>query len=166
MRVLFWCLFPELRSNDTSSPCLTHRSLLSWWRHNRLLMTSQWPDDCDAITWKMISNSFDIDFIHSDIHGPSCKKLSYHTPQWSVPIHLYYIFNDGITKVIAWVINSILHTTKLIYPCLNIRKLCQEARDIKIESNIVTYSNKPQGIICKYILTGLLANWDKQISDK
>ena len=26
----------------TSSPCLTRRSLLCWWRHNRLLMTSQW----------------------------------------------------------------------------------------------------------------------------
>ena len=45
-----------------------------WWRHNWLLMTSQWPDNCDAIKWIMISNSLDIDFIHSDIHGQSCKK--------------------------------------------------------------------------------------------
>ena len=45
-----------------------------WWHHNRLLMTSQWPDYCDAITWIMISNSLDIDFIHGDIHGRSCKK--------------------------------------------------------------------------------------------
>ena len=132
-----------------------------------LLMTSQWPDNCDAITWKVISDSFDIDFVHGDIHDRSCRKLSYRTPQWDVPIHLYYIFNDGLTNVIAWVINSILHTDKIIYPCPNIRKLCQEARYIKIESNIVTYSNKPQGIICTYILTYLLqANWDKQISDK
>ena len=40
-------------------------------------MTSQWPDNCDAITWKVISNSLDIDFIHGDIHGRSCKNLSY-----------------------------------------------------------------------------------------
>ena len=25
--------------------------------------------------WQVISNSLDIDFIHGDIHGRSCKKL-------------------------------------------------------------------------------------------
>ena len=62
----------------------THRRRVSparfsfcWWRHNRLLMTSQWPDNCDAITWIVISNSLDIDFIHGDIHDRSCKKMSY-----------------------------------------------------------------------------------------
>ena len=50
----------------------------SWWRHNLLLITSQWPDNCNAITWIAISNSLDIDFIHGDIHGPSCKKCSLH----------------------------------------------------------------------------------------
>ena len=50
------------------------RFLFCWWRHNRLLMTSQWPDNCDAITWIVISNLLDIDFIHGDIHGRSCKK--------------------------------------------------------------------------------------------
>ena len=30
-------------------------------------MTSQWPDNCYASTWKVISNSLDIDFIHGDI---------------------------------------------------------------------------------------------------
>ena len=45
-----------------------------WWRHNQLLMTSQWPDNCDAISWILISNSLDIDFIHGDIHDRSCKK--------------------------------------------------------------------------------------------
>ena len=54
-----------------------------WWRHNRLLMTSQWPHNCDAITWIVISNSLDIDFIHSDIHGRSCKKLLYQGPHLS-----------------------------------------------------------------------------------
>ena len=51
---------------------------LCWWRHNWLLMTSQWHDNCDVITWIMISNLLDIDFIHSDIHGQSCKKVSYY----------------------------------------------------------------------------------------
>ena len=40
-------------------------------------MTSQWPDNCDAVTWIMISNSLDIDFIYGDIHGRSCKKAIY-----------------------------------------------------------------------------------------
>ena len=118
-RGLFWCLFPELRSNEGNkhqnntrvsaetvhhestyiishltrhnesittlkTTIFTHRSRVSlarfsfcWWRHNRLLMTSQWPDNCDAITWIMISNSLDINFIHGDIHGRSCKKLGF-----------------------------------------------------------------------------------------
>ena len=46
-----------------------------WWCHNRLLMTSQWPDNCGGITWIIISNWLDIDFIHHDIHSWSCKKL-------------------------------------------------------------------------------------------
>ena len=122
-RELFWCLFPELRSNEgnkhqnntwvsaetvhhkstyinlfltwhnesinddkndnlyTYFPIFTHRPRVSlawcsvcWWRHNRLLMTSQLPDNCDAVTWIVISNSLDIDFIHGDIHARSCKK--------------------------------------------------------------------------------------------
>ena len=51
----------------------THRPRVSpallpfwWWHHVRLLMTSQWADNCDAIT-----NSLDIDFIPGDIHGRS-----------------------------------------------------------------------------------------------
>ena len=60
----------------------THRPRVSFarltlccWRHNRLLMTPQWPGNCDAITWIMISNSLNIDFIHGDIHDRSCKEL-------------------------------------------------------------------------------------------
>ena len=37
----------------------------------------QWPDNCDAITWIVISNSLDIGFIHGDIHGRSCKKMCF-----------------------------------------------------------------------------------------
>ena len=48
------------------------------WSHNQLLMTSQWPDNCDAITGKMIFNSLDIDFIHGDIHDRSCNFIFIH----------------------------------------------------------------------------------------
>ena len=122
-RGLFWCLFPELRSNegnkhqnnarrsastvrhkstyiilfltrhnesinDAKTRIFTHRPRVSlahftfsWWRHNELAMTSQWPGNCDTNTWQVISNSLDIDFIHSDIHGRSSKKL--HFTPWS-----------------------------------------------------------------------------------
>ena len=63
----------------TSSPCLARpRFLFCWWRHNQLLMTSQWPDNCVAITWIVISDSLDCDFIHNDSHGRSSKKVTYH----------------------------------------------------------------------------------------
>ena len=48
------------------------RFTFCWWLHNRLLMTSQWPVNCDASMWQVISNLLDIDFIHGDIHGRSC----------------------------------------------------------------------------------------------
>ena len=71
----------EESTNDDKT-IFTHRprvspALLSfwWWRHNRLLMRSQWPDNCDAITWIMMFNSLDIDFIHDDIQDQSCKKI-------------------------------------------------------------------------------------------
>ena len=47
------------------------------WYHNRLLMMSQWPDNCDRITWIMIFNSLDIDFIHGVVHGRSCQNSGY-----------------------------------------------------------------------------------------
>ena len=56
-------------------PCVSlARFKFCWWRHNRLAMTSQWPDNCDANTWQVISNSLGIDFIHGDIHGRSCEN--------------------------------------------------------------------------------------------
>ena len=58
----------------TSSPCLTRSVPFCWWHYNRLLMMSQWPDNCGVITWIVISNSLDIDFIHGDIHGWSHNK--------------------------------------------------------------------------------------------
>ena len=46
------------------------------WCYNRLLMTSQWPDNYGAITWIVISNWLDFDFIHGDVHGRSRNNLS------------------------------------------------------------------------------------------
>ena len=118
-RGLFWCLFPELRSNEgnkhendtrVSAETVRHEStylivfhtrhndsinddkttiftprthvsharfLFCWWRHNLFLMTLQWTHICDAITWLVMSNSLDIDFINGDIHGRSCKNKVY-----------------------------------------------------------------------------------------
>ena len=64
------------KNNDRYTPSPRHFSFC-WWRHNQLLMTSQWPHNCDTITWIMVSNSLDIDFIYGDIHGRSCKKNNY-----------------------------------------------------------------------------------------
>ena len=37
---------------------------------------SQWTDNCDTITWILISSSLDIDFIQGDIHGRSFKEMN------------------------------------------------------------------------------------------
>ena len=71
----------EDKNNDiyTSSLFLARRVFV-------LVMTSQFnaddvkiTDNCDAITWIVISNSLGISFIHGDIHGRSCKKYVH---QW------------------------------------------------------------------------------------
>ena len=128
-RELFWCLFPELRSNkwvhkqcvtrvhtlfyfwhDITHPQMTiettifthgpvvslARFTFSSWRHIRLL-TSQWPDNSEATTRIMISDSLDIDFIHDDVHGRSCNNVL-----------LYYVILS-IGEV-----NGALHNTKKI----------------------------------------------------
>ena len=75
--ILFLTRHTELINDDinddlyTSSRVSLARFSFCWWRHNRLLMTSQWPDNCDAITWIVTPYSLDIDFIHGDIHGRS-----------------------------------------------------------------------------------------------
>ena len=68
-----------------------------WLRHNRLLMMSQWPENCDAITWIMISNSLDIDFIHSGIHGRSCKNRFY------FPWEDVFFISIFINLMLSWI---------------------------------------------------------------
>ena len=78
-----------------------------WWRHNRLLMRSQWPDNCDAIMWIVMSNLLDIDFIHSNIHGRSCKKIEIFrlvyskTAKWAMNISHHVIGLDWV-KINDW----------------------------------------------------------------
>ena len=105
----------------------THRLRVSlarfsfcWWRHNRLLMTSQWPDNCDTIMWIVISNSLDIDCIHGDIHGLLCKKngyksdwgerYSFHIPIYCSVIYLFRLIPDsrvhGANMGPTWVLSA------------------------------------------------------------
>ena len=131
-RGLFWCLFPELRSNEgnkdqnntwVSAETVRHESTyieLFLTRYNKsnnddknndpytlskcfthsvfvLLLTSHWPDNCDTITWIVISNSLDIDFIHSDIHSRSCKKhilIRWHLP-WNRHQNAWWFYSVG-----------------------------------------------------------------------
>ena len=44
-----------------------------WWCHD-------WLCNCDACTWKVISNSLDINFIHGDIHVRNIYSISLYTP--------------------------------------------------------------------------------------
>ena len=76
------------------------RLTFCWWRHNRLAMTSRWQDHCDTNTWQVISNSFDIDFIHGDIHGR--VRMRYMTmSQHCFFIGLQYIsINSILTPII------------------------------------------------------------------
>ena len=84
----------------------THRPRVSlaqfsfcWWRHNRLPMTSQLND---AVTWIMISNSLNIDFIHGDIHGRSCKNYPFPN------------FNSCTVEVWEWISNFVPYFSELV----------------------------------------------------
>ena len=76
--ILFLIRYDESTNDDKT--IFTHRprvslALLSFWWW-------QWPDNCDAITWIVIFNSLNIDFIHDDIHGQSCKKIWLQQTLW------------------------------------------------------------------------------------
>ena len=127
-RGLFWCLFPELRSNEgnkyqnntrMSTETICHESIyiiLFLTRHNEsindykndelytwspcltgsvfvLFLTSQSIADhvtmTRQITWIMISNWLDIDFIHGNIIGQSCEKRHYLNTDDLVEGHTY-----------------------------------------------------------------------------
>ena len=176
-RVLFWCLFPELRSNEgnkqqintrvsaytvrhkstyiilfltwhnesinnaknedlhTSSPCLTRSLYVT-------LMTSQSIGDHVTMTrqlWrehvKAISNSLDIDFIHGDIHGRSCKKTNYSTACYNMRIYniLYFYIGMFCTDTChKQPLGEVLHSVEICF----VTSLLKVATDNKIISQI------------------------------
>ena len=123
--------------------------MFCWWRHNRLLMTSLLPDNCDATTWQVISNSLDIDFIHGDIHDRSCKENLFYTisavdaamtqgvaasstivsisMSWYTPVSaehqsviIYHLWNNG-HHIYA---KCIANFTQIVVVCLRIKVNC------------------------------------------
>ena len=86
------------------------------WRHNRLLMTSQRPDNCDAITWIVISNSLNIDFIRGGIQGLSFKIKRHHI--FSCGFH----YGDVIMGAIASQITSLTIVYSTVYSDADQRK--------------------------------------------
>ena len=86
----------DAKNEDLHTSCRVSlaRFMFCWWRHNRLAMTSQWPDNCDAITWMVISNELGVDFIHGDIHDRSCKKVWYFIQVWVPFLSKYCKFQD------------------------------------------------------------------------
>ena len=107
----------------------THRPRVSltcfsfgWWRHNCLLMTSQWPDHCDAITWIMISNSLNIDFILVNIHGLSCKK------QWLIPITFHVLVKHGFFFHAVLLVAPMFSGTHITSMCSLYVKNCHRMR--------------------------------------
>ena len=100
--------------NDTKMTSFTHRPRVSlawcsfcWWRHNRLLMTSQRQDNCYAITWTVISNSLDIDIIHDDLHGRSCLNVCLarcHLLWWRITTYsIVSVWSNG-TNATTWLL--------------------------------------------------------------
>ena len=101
--------------NDNPPRASLARFTFYWWRRNRLLMTSQWPDNCDAIKWIVISNSLDIDFIHGDIHGRSCKKyrIIYVLAWWTVYALTWVLFWCLFTELRSNEVNKHQNNTRV-----------------------------------------------------
>ena len=60
----------------TKTTIFTHRPRVSlarfplcWWRHNRLLMTSRWLNNCDAIMWILVSCFSCHRYVHRNCTG-------------------------------------------------------------------------------------------------
>ena len=105
----------------THRPCvLLARFSFCWWRHTRLMMTSQWPDNCGAITRITIFNSLDIDFIRCDIYGRSCKRNVYMIiaiSLWKFPGDTGYHFTY-VTACFRWIyVFMCVRANNLIHRC-------------------------------------------------
>ena len=59
----------------THHPCVSlARFSFCWWRQKSIADDVTMTRQFDAITWIVISNLLNIDFIHGNIHDRSCKK--------------------------------------------------------------------------------------------
>ena len=56
-------------------------------------------DNCDAISWKVISKTLDIDFVHGDIHGRPCKKYDI----WEVYGQNWWISEEETSMTETWI---------------------------------------------------------------
>ena len=60
-------------SSMSSSLCLRSAddiTIYCWWLHNAITQ----HENCDTSTWRAISNSLEIDFMHCQIEGQLCKN--------------------------------------------------------------------------------------------
>ena len=95
-------------------------------------MTSQWPDNYDANTWQVISNSLDIDFIHGNIHGRSCKTTStrgdlVYWREYESPVapftYTEHSMNESVIHYKVW--------DEITYPFLNFNGATVEVQGLK-----------------------------------
>ena len=88
----------------THRPRVSFAPVLFCRRHdNWLLVMSQWPDNCGAITWIVIFNSLDIDFIHSDIHGIVIPWIyEYNRARLRESSHLCQLLTVAACVVVLW----------------------------------------------------------------
>ena len=81
--------------------------------HNRLLMTSQWPDNCDAITRIAIYNSLDIDFCLFDQYISLTLRFWMITCRYVITlisIHIKQI-HHCITCLLCWLFRFTVYET-------------------------------------------------------
>ena len=141
----------------TSTPCLTCLFMLWWWCHNWLSNAGadvmidwqiiMWLGNGEASMWKVVSNSSDIDFIHSDIHCQSCNKYKY-------VLSIYWFWLVGLVMYI-WIFNSWLVVQiflfKLCIYCTVI--LCNLSEVIKwYFSHICAFKSSLHGACIKWFL--------------
>ena len=127
----------------TKTTIFTHRLRISlarltfcWWRHNRLLMKSQWLENCDSITWKVISNSLDIDFIYGDIHGRSCQntllahahaRRTIEKVTVDIPAHCKLSTTISVRNIVnenSWRLFAKAYAQKALTTALHISQIC------------------------------------------
>ena len=138
--------------NDAKTRIFTHNPRVSlaritfcWWRHKWSAMTSHWPDNRDANAWQLIFNPLDIEFIHGDIHGRSCKNLCYPIIIINLPQQPTYPWVSlGLkTHIFALVwIRRMLIRMRLIEPGVTIKPVIYKIGRVWDRKIIHSFTNK------------------------